>query len=218
MEKGEFPTAWVDVETRWRYQRGSGEMTDLAKKLFGEANSNRAGVVTASLDAAKPIDDLKTRLKALCTGMDKAGDFYRHMHYGLFSYISFRIPEITDEVYRVDDAIMAGFGWEVGAFESWDVLGVPKTIEQMKKSGYAVAPWVESMVAAGHKTFYKVEDGKRLCYSPATGAYVGTTAPGQESAFIVMRNFEGSTVWKNSAANFTKCNHCTAVVPTNGRR
>ena len=154
----------------------------------------------ASLDAAKPIDDLKTRLKALCTGMDKAGDFYRHMHYGLFSYISFRIPEITDEVYRVDDAIMAGFGWEIGAFESWDVLGVPKTVEQMKKAGYAVAPWVEEMVAAGHKTFYKVEDGKRLCYSPATGSYAGTTAPGQESAFIVMRNFEGSTVWKNSAA------------------
>jgi 3-hydroxyacyl-CoA dehydrogenase len=56
------------------------------------------------------------------------------------------------------------------------------------------------MVAAGHKSFYKVEDGKRLCYSPATGGYVGTTASGQENAFIVMRNFEGSTVWKNSAA------------------
>jgi 3-hydroxyacyl-CoA dehydrogenase len=153
-----------------------------------------------SVDAAKSIDDLKTRLKALCTGMDKAGDFYRHLHYGLFSYISFRIPEITDEVYRVDDAIMAGFGWEIGAFESWDVLGVPKTVEQMKKAGYTVAPWVEAMVAAGHKSFYKVEDGKRLCYSPATGGYVGTTASGQENAFIVMRNFEGSTVWKNSAA------------------
>jgi 3-hydroxyacyl-CoA dehydrogenase len=95
---------------------------------------------------------------------------------------------------------MAGFGWEIGAFESWDVLGVPKTVEQMKKAGYAVAPWVEAMVAAGHKSFYKVEDGKRLCYSPATGGYVGTTASGQENAFIVMRNFEGSTVWKNSAA------------------
>ena len=153
-----------------------------------------------SVDAAKSIDDLKARLKALCTGMDKAGDFYRHLHYGLFSYISFRIPEITDEVYRVDDAIMAGFGWEIGAFESWDVLGVPKTVEQMKKAGYAVAPWVEAMVAAGHKSFFKVEDGKRLCYSPATGGYVGTAAHGQENAFIVMRNFEGSTIWKNSAA------------------
>ncbi|OYW70763.1 MAG: hypothetical protein B7Z37_29730, partial [Verrucomicrobia bacterium 12-59-8] len=45
MEKGEFPTAWVDVETRWRYQRGTSEMAELAKKLFGEASSDRAKVV-----------------------------------------------------------------------------------------------------------------------------------------------------------------------------
>lgn len=154
----------------------------------------------ATVEAAKPIDDLKERLKALCTGMDKAGDFYRHFHYGLFSYISHRIPEITDEPFRVDDAMMAGFGWEIGAFESWDVLGVAKTVEAMKKAGYSVAPWVEAMLAAGHKAFYKVEGGKRLCYSPASSGYVGTAAPGQESAFIVMRNFEGSTVWKNAAA------------------
>lgn len=154
----------------------------------------------ASVEAAKPIDNLKDRLKALCTGMDKAGEFYRHFHYGLFSYISHRIPEITDEAFRIDDAMMAGFGWEIGAFESWDVLGVAKTVESMKKAGYSVAPWVETMLAAGHKTFYKVERGKRLCYSPASGGYVGTAAPGQESAFIVMRHFEGSTVWKNAAA------------------
>jgi len=57
MEKGEFPTAWVDVEKRWAYQRGKGEMAELAKKLFGEANSNRAAVVTAYLDAAKKSGD-----------------------------------------------------------------------------------------------------------------------------------------------------------------
>lgn len=57
MEKGEFPTAWVDVEKRWAYQRGKGEMAELAKKLFGEANSNRAAVVTAYLDAAKKPGD-----------------------------------------------------------------------------------------------------------------------------------------------------------------
>src|ERR1022692_11601 len=73
----------------------------------------------ATVEAAKPIDDLKTRLKALVNGADKAGEFYRHFHYGLFSYISHRIPEISDEIYHVDDAMMAGFGWEIGAFESW---------------------------------------------------------------------------------------------------
>lgn len=86
----------------------------------------------ASVEAVKPIDDLHQRLKMLCAGTDKAGNFYRHFHYGLFSYISHRIPEISDEIYRVDDAMMAGFGWEIGAFESWDVLGVAKTTDAMK--------------------------------------------------------------------------------------
>ena len=102
----------------------------------------------------------------LVAAPDKAGEFYRHFHYGLFSYISHRIPEISDEVYRIDDAMMAGFGWEIGAFESWDALGVEKTVKAMKEAGYKVAPWVEEMLAAGNKTFYKVEAGKRLAYDP----------------------------------------------------
>lgn len=150
----------------------------------------------ATVEAAKPIDDLKQRLKALCTGMDKAGDFYRHFHYGLFSYIAHRIPEIADELFRVDDAMMAGFGWEIGAFESWDVLGVPGTTDKMKKAGYAVPAWIDEMLASGITSFYKVEQGKRYCYDVASKSY--KALPGGD-AFIVMRHFEHQTVWKNSA-------------------
>ncbi len=150
----------------------------------------------ATLEAAKPIEDLKTRLKALCSGTDKAGEFYRLFHFNLFSYISQRIPEISDEIYRVDDAMMAGFGWEIGAFESWDVLGVAKTTEAMKAAGFKVAAWVEEMTAAGNKSFYKVENGKRLCYDVSSKIY--KALPGGD-AFIVMKNFDNQTVWKNSA-------------------
>jgi 3-hydroxyacyl-CoA dehydrogenase len=149
-----------------------------------------------TLETAKPIEDLPTRLKALCSGTDKAGEFYRLFHYHLFSYISHRIPEITNELYRVDDGMMAGFGWEVGAFESWDILGVAKTIAAMKEGGYKVAAWVEEMLAAGVTSFYKVENGKRFFYDISTKAYA--EMPGG-TAFIVMKNFAGQTVWKNSA-------------------
>ena len=205
--------AWLNkmVENNWlgdktgqgffkKTKGAGGEKEILTLNLATMEYGPRQRPKFSTVEAAKPIDDLKTRLKALCTGMDKAGDFYRHFHYGLFSYISHRIPEISDELYRVDDAMMAGFGWEIGAFESWDVLGVAKTVESMKKAGYSVAAWVEEMIAKGHKSFYKVENGKRLCYSPASGNYVSTIAPGQDNAFIVMKNFEGSTVWKNSSA------------------
>jgi 3-hydroxyacyl-CoA dehydrogenase len=135
-------------------------------------------------------------LKALCAGTDKAGEFYRLFHYNLFSYISHRIPEISDELYRVDDGMMAGFGWEIGAFESWDALGVSKTTEAMKAAGFKIAAWVDEMLAAGNTSFYKVDNGKRLCYDVASKTY--KVLPGGD-AFIVMKNFENQTIWKNSA-------------------
>jgi len=150
----------------------------------------------ASVEAAKPVDDLTTRLKMLVGGNDKAGEFYRHFHYGLFSYISHRIPEISDELYRVDDAMMAGFGWEIGAFESWDVLGVEKTVKAMKDAGYKVAGWVDEMLSGGNKSFYKIENGKKLYYDQNSKTY--KPLPGGD-AFIVMNNYQDKLIWKNGS-------------------
>jgi 3-hydroxyacyl-CoA dehydrogenase len=149
-----------------------------------------------SIEAAKPIDDLQTRIKMLAAAPDKAGEFYRQFHNGLFSYVSHRIPEISDELYRVDDAMMAGFGWEIGPFETWDLLGVEKTVTAMKAAGNAVAPWVDEMLAAANKSFYRIENGKKLSYDPASKTY--KPLPGGE-AFIVMSNFTDKQIWKNGS-------------------
>jgi 3-hydroxyacyl-CoA dehydrogenase len=150
----------------------------------------------ASLEAAKPVEDLKQRIKMLSAAPDKAGEFYKLFHYSLFSYISHRIPEISDEIYRVDDAMMAGFGWEIGAFESWDTVGVAKTVEAMKAAGYKVATWVDEMLVSGATSFYKVEAGKRLYYDVPSKTY--KAIPGGE-AFIILKNHADKLVWKNSA-------------------
>lgn len=201
--------AWLNkmVENNWLGDKSGQGFFKKTKSATGEKEILTLNLQTleygarqkpkfATLETAKPIEDLKTRLKALCAGTDKAGDFYRQFHYSLFSYISHRIPEISDELYRVDDGMMAGFGWEIGAFESWDVLGVGKTVEAMKAAGYKVAPWVDEMIASGASSFYKVENGKRLYYDVASKSY--KAMPGGD-AFIVMKNFENETVWKNSA-------------------
>ena len=151
------------------------------------------------LDAAKPIDDLKERLKVLIKGKDLSGEFYRQFHYGLFSYVSNRIPEISDEIYRVDDAMRAGFGWEIGAFETWDLFGVEETVKAVEAAGFSIAPWVKEMLAAGFSSFYKIDNGVKVVYSPVTKKY-SPAVTGDPRAFIVMRNFEKQTIWKNSAA------------------
>jgi 3-hydroxyacyl-CoA dehydrogenase len=152
----------------------------------------------ASVEAAKAVDDLKARIKMLMQGNDKAAEFVRQFHYGLFSYIAHRIPEISDEVYRVDDAMKAGFGWEIGAFESWDVIGIAASVEKIKAAGFPLPNWINEMLASGATTFYQVKNGKRYYYDVPSKSY--KQVPGEE-AFIVMKNFEGQTIWKNNGAH-----------------
>jgi 3-hydroxyacyl-CoA dehydrogenase len=150
----------------------------------------------ATIETAKPIEDLKQRLKALYAGSDKAGEFYRRFHHHLFAYISHRIPEISDDLYKIDDALKAGFGWEIGAFESWDVLGVEKVLQAMEAEGRTVAPWVKEMLGKRITSFYQVENGKRKYYDIASGTY--KVIPGTES-FIILDNYSDKPVWQNSA-------------------
>jgi len=151
----------------------------------------------ASIGAAKAIESLPARIKSLYQAKDKVGEFVRQFHFALFSYVSHRIPEISDELYRLDDALKAGFGWEIGAFETWDALDIATVITDMKAGGYAVAAWVEKMSQKGF-SFYKVQDGKRYYYDLATEGY--KLIPGADS-FIILSDFQEKTIWKNSACH-----------------
>lgn len=156
----------------------------------------------ATLDAAKKEDDLRKRTALLYNGTDKAGEFYRKSFHGLFAYVSHRIPEITDALYKIDDAMRAGFGWELGPFEAWDAIGVDKAIKAMRDSGSGagviVAKWVDEMLAAGHTSFYKTEGGKRLYYDIPSKSY--KPVPRAEGTIVLSDLPESSVVWKNSAA------------------
>ncbi|MBS1763499.1 MAG: 3-hydroxyacyl-CoA dehydrogenase/enoyl-CoA hydratase family protein [Bacteroidetes bacterium] len=149
-----------------------------------------------TLEAAKPIDDLNARLPILIQGKDKAGDFYRLMYFSLFSYVSFRIPEITDDLYKIDEAMCAGFGWEQGPFETWDCLGVKNVSDIMQKNGFKLASWVDEMLNSGVSSFYKTEKGVKSYYSTTDKKY--KPVPGNEN-FIILKNSDASKiVWKNS--------------------
>jgi len=171
----------------------SKEILTLNLKTFEYEPRNKTKF--ASIAAAKAIDSLPERLKVLYKASDKGGEFVRAFHHALFSYIGFRIPEISDELYRLDDALKAGFGWEIGAFESWDALGVSNVIADMKTAGIAIAPWVEAMSSKG-LSFYKVMEGKRYYYDIASNDY--KLVPGAES-FIILSDLKEKTIWKNSA-------------------
>lgn len=154
-----------------------------------------------TLDAARQVDYLPDRLKVLVNGKDKAGEFYRKSFYGLFAYVSNRIPEIADEPYKIDDAMRAGFAWQLGPFEMWDALHLPDTLKQMEEAGFKAAAWVHEMVQQGNTSFYKIENGKKYFFHPEKKAYTGI--PGNENLLILSnRNYE-HVIWKNAGSSIT---------------
>ena len=155
----------------------------------------------ATLEASKTVEKLSDRYKILIKGKDKAGEFYREMFYGLFAYVANRIPEISDNIYQIDEAMKAGFGWEAGPFESWDYIGFNEAITAMEMSNAVLPSWLKEMQAAGNQSFYKIENGKKLCYDIASKSY--KSIPGYEAFIILDHIRNSSTVWKNSGTTVT---------------
>ena len=151
-----------------------------------------------TLALTKSIDNVADRFKVLVAGKDKAGEFYRKSFAAMFAYVQNRIPEISDELYRIDDGLRAGFGWEHGPFQIWDAIGVAKGIEIMKAEGKEPAAWVTEMLAKGETSFYSVKEGATLYYDIPAKSHL--KKPGQDS-FIILDNIRKTNeVWKNSGA------------------
>tara|TARA_R110002072_G_scaffold282761_1_gene445839 strand:- start:63507 stop:65912 length:2406 start_codon:yes stop_codon:yes gene_type:complete len=149
-----------------------------------------------TLDMAKPIDDLHQRTKMLVMGMDRAGEFYRKVFGGIFAYVTNRIPEITDDLYKIDDALKAGFAWELGPFETWDLLGFDKGLELISKESKKAATWISEMKDAGFTSFYKSEKGQKLYYDIPSKSY--KVIPGTEDLVMLDTLREENKVWGNS--------------------
>lgn len=180
-------------------ENGKSEIHSLDIKTLEYKPSQKAKFAT--LEATKTIDNLRDRMKVLIAGKDKAGEFYRASFYSLFAYVSNRIPEITDELYKIDSAMNAGFAWELGPFEAWDALGVAETVKAMEAAGNKPAKWIADMLASGATSFYKVENGAKKYYDIPSKSY--KTIPGTES-FILLDNIRANkTVWKNSGTTIT---------------
>ena len=131
----------------------------------------------ATLELTKTIDKPIDRFKVLIKGKDKAGEFYRKSFGAMFAYVSNRVPEITEDLYKIDDAMKAGFGWENGPFEIWDAVGVEKGIELLKAEGLSNAKWVDDMLASGNHSFYSIKEGATYYYDINSKSIIGLGLP-----------------------------------------
>ncbi|MFT3919740.1 3-hydroxyacyl-CoA dehydrogenase/enoyl-CoA hydratase family protein [Cloacibacterium sp.] len=163
----------------------------LQYELQGKANF-------ATLELTKSIDKPLDRFKVLIGGKDKAGELYRKSFGALFAYVSHKVPEISDEIYKIDDAMKAGFGWENGPFEIWDAVGVQKGIELASEAGFTVSDWAKSFAEKGNSFYQVKEDGTKTFFNQQASEFA--EIPGQNN-FIILDNIRPTkTLWKNSGS------------------
>ena len=128
-------------------------------------------VKLASLGAAKSISGTAAKINSLFSAEDLAGQFTFRTLTETLIYAANRIPEIVDDIVNVDNAMKWGFAWKMGPFETWDTLGVGKSVAKMKQAGYEIPAWVQEMLDGGNESFYKREAGTLSFYDPASKDY-----------------------------------------------
>jgi len=165
---------------------------DFSSMDYVEAPKPRFSV----FEKTKGMDDVRERMPVFMADKGKAGEFYRSSFYSLFQFVSNRIPEITDHLYKVDDAMNAGFGWKLGPFQTWDAVGVVATVKAMEEAGKKPAQWIYDMLDAGITAFYSIKDGKKIYYDIPSKTYV--EIPGQEFLLSLELLRASNVLWQNT--------------------
>lgn len=193
---------WLGSKTKQGFYKketgkdGKKEILSLDLQTFDYKRTKKTKFKT--LELTKSIPNVIDRFPVLIKGKDKAGAFYRKTLAALFAYSANRIPEISDELYRIDDAMKAGFGWEHGPFQIWDAIGVEMGIALIEEEGLQLNSWVKNMLTNDVSSFYQVKAGTSYYYSSISNKI--EKIPGQDS-FLILNNIRDTkTIWSNQDA------------------
>jgi 3-hydroxyacyl-CoA dehydrogenase len=124
-----------------------------------------------SIEMARGIENVRERMATLAYADDRAGKFIWKVLSAILLYSARRVPEITDEIIHIDNAMKWGFNWDMGPFETWDALGVEKSVKKMEADGDQIPPLVEKLLASGKKSFYRSREGTRSYFMYPAGEY-----------------------------------------------
>ena len=181
-------------------ENGKKSILELDLKTFEYKKAEKAKYAT--IGKAKNTDDLAKRMSVLFEGKDKAGEFYRKIFSGLFSYAACRVPEISDEVYRLDEAMKAGFGWEMGPFELWDAVGFENGLNAIKDAELTIPDWIHSMQKNNVSSFYTAINGQNNFYDIESSTF--SIISGSEKIISLANLDSSATVFKNDEASIVE--------------
>ena len=192
---------WLGDKTKQGFYKKTrdknGKRKILSLDLSSFSYSEKKKVKFEVIGKAKKIKNLKDRFNVLISGNDKASNFYKKMFGMMFSYVSNRVPEISNDIYKIDDAMKAGFGWEMGPFEIWDSIGINKGIDLIKRENLTIPKWLEK--TTNLDSFYSIEDGNKQFYEITKNRKSDVPVLNK---FILLNNLRSKNVlWKNDGVS-----------------
>ena len=192
---------WLGDKTKQGFYKKTkdknGKRKILSLDLSSFSYSEKKKVKFEVIGKAKKIKNLKDRFNVLISGNDKASNFYKKMFGTMFSYVSNRVPEISNDIYKIDDAMKAGFGWEMGPFEIWDSIGINKGIDLIKRENLTIPKWLEK--TTNLDSFYSIKDGNKQFYEITENKKSDVPVLNK---FILLNNLRLKNVlWKNDGVS-----------------
>ena len=99
----------------------------------------------------------KKGLRAVVETDDEGGRYAWKVLSQTLSYAASLIPEISDDIASVDEAMRLGTNWKRGPFEMIDALGPKWFADRLRAENMNVPPFLD---AVGDGTFYRTHEGK----------------------------------------------------------
>jgi 3-hydroxyacyl-CoA dehydrogenase len=152
------------------------------------------------IGAARKAETLPEKLCAMVYGDDEASEAAWSVLADTLIYTANRIPEIADDVVNIDRAMRWGFGWSMGPFETWDAIGLSKSVERMQAEGRSVPAWVTDLIASGHASFYSRSDNGEGTYTSTEGATNPLSNP-EGVVFLPDLKAQGQEIQRNASAS-----------------
>lgn len=155
-------------------------------------------VASASLEAAKLAKGAAAKTKALLGTPDRYSQLAWDVLKQVLIYSAAKLGEIADSIREIDEAMKWGFNWELGPFETWDAIGLIRSVEKMEAEGLTVPAWVKDWIAQGNASFYK-KDGGSL-FQAAVGGYAPVELPPEQISLRDLKA-QNQVVRSNSGAS-----------------
>ena len=149
---------------------------------------------------AKDRQSAEEKIKAMVYSDDKGGRFFWEVLSKSLIYSANRIPEISDDIINIDNAMKWGFGWDMGPFEVWDAIGVSESVLKMEADGKKVPEWVKEMLNSGHFNFYEKKDGQ-LNYFDIESSSMKIQEPNDKSINLNLHKTGGNVIKKDWSAS-----------------